>query len=1497
MMSESLKRDQRTFSALCIRRPVLTLVMSAFMLVLGGVAYTFLGVREFPAVNPPTITVTTSYAGASAEVIETQITEPIESSINGVDGIRNLNSVSQEGRSQVTVEFDISSDLDAAANDVRDRVSRVLRQLPADADPPTVAKADANSFPILLMTVQSDKRDLLEVNAIGNRLKERLETIPGVAEVRIWGERKYAMRILLDPQKLAGRGLTLDDVRNALRQDNVQLPSGRLEGPQVELSVLAPRKLSTPEQFGQIVLSAGPEGMVRLRDVGRVVMGSENERTLLRKSGVPMVGLGLVSQPNANALDIAREFYKRFEQLKAESPEDVKLELGFDSTRFINRSILEVRETIAIAFVLVMLVLFLFLRDWRSALIPAFAIPISLVGAFFVMYLAGFTINVLTLLAMVLAIGLVVDDAIVVLEAIYARVEKGESPMQAAFRGSREIFFAIVATTLVLVVIFLPVVFMGGFTGRLFREFGIVLAGSVVISAFVSLTLTPMLSSRWLKKPADHSFYHRTEPFFEGMSNAYRKTLDAFMKVRWVAPLLLLGAIAGTAYFFITLKRELAPLEDRSVISIIATAPEGTSFTAMDATMVRLSAMLGTLVPEADALAVTSPQFVGGGGSNGGFFRLLLVDPKKRERSQQEIAAMLGGVLRSQPDIRAFANQEATIQVGPRSGLPVQFVILAPEFEKLREALPKFLEAARKDPTFVVVDENLRFNRPQLRVEVDRDRARALGVSVGDVAQALQLAYGETRADYFIKESRQYSVIGQLEGAYRDEPSDMLAIPVRNRAGELIPLSNLVKVSEISGPPQLYRFNRYVSATVSAGLAPGKTIGDGIAVMNRIANETLTPAFSTALTGSSRDFAESQSSLQFAFLMALLMVYLALAAQFESFRHPFTVMLTVPLALFGALASLAAFGHTLNLFSQIGLIMLIGLVTKNGILIVEFANQRREQGMDVLDAVSGAAASRFRPIIMTTLTTTLGILPIALGLGGAAQSRVPMGVAVVGGLLFSLILTLYLIPALYFYLAGAAPVAPVDEDSETDDDDYAQARIAKQKKSAGPATGLANAGFGTLLPLAAASLLGLAVSVQANAWPTDLQSALTLAEQRHPNVLAEKQALQRAHADATWGTTGLWPKVDATSSANRSWLDSRQERAGVDGQTSRDGAKTTQYAAGVNGTWTVFEGLKSPAQKQRLDLQAELAALRLAEVTLEVRQATAYAFYAVMRDRELWLAADTLTQLTGDRLKLVQARRASGSVSRQEELEAEADAVAQQAMKKKAEASLLASLSQLGQWVGYESTTGVQAEMALAFANPGDPVLREVKDPASVLRDSSLDLRRSRLAEKIAASGFKESLAELWPKVSVTAGYNYALTRAEQGVLTFNETTGPSVGAQLRWNLFDGGSLARDIKKAKALERETGYRAASTLSRVQSEWNQVYAQARGCLEALELERRNRSLSAEAARLMQERLRAGAVSQVEAHLSEERYIAGVQRAVGQLFECRQRELQLARLTGF
>jgi multidrug efflux pump len=1006
------------FSHFSIDRPVATIVLSVFIAVLGFIALPQLGVREFPAVDPPTITVSTSYAGASADVIESQITEPIEESVNGVDGIRSITSTSREGNSSITVEFGLSADLDAAANDVRDRVSRVLRRLPADADPPTVAKADANSFPILMMSLQSDSRDILDVTDAGTRLRERLQTIPGVAEVRIWGEKRYAMRLRFDPERLAAHDLTLAEVRNALAVENVELPSGRIEGDAMELTVKTSGLLRTAEEFNRLVLRGSEGGLVRLEDVGTATLGAENERTRLTMNGKAMIGLGLISQPGANSVAIGNEFYKRYEQIRKDLPPDLKVGIGFDGTRFVRRSLVEVSETLAIAFVLVLLVLFFFLRDFRSALLPAIAIPVSLIGTLFLLYLAGYTVNVLTLLGLVLAIGLVVDDAIVVLENIYRKIEEGEEPRKAGYEGLEEIFMAVVSTTAVLAVVFLPLFFLEGFVGRLFREFGLAVAGSVLLSAIVSLTLTPMMATRFLRKK--HSrLYDRTEPWFQKFYGLYDRSLRAFLGRGFVVPLAVLGvSLAGLVALFLILPDELAPREDRSQVNMFITGPEGFAYGSMAKVMEQVNALAVAKVPEAEnVLAVTAPGF-SGGGANSGFVRLFLTDPHGRGRSQQDIAKELLPAARSITDVRVVVTQDPTISVGSRSSLPLQFVIQAPSFEKLSRELPRFLEAARKDPAFTIVDENLKFTRPEIEVSVNRDRLRTLGVSFSEVAQALQLAFGETRLGYFQKDSRQYQVIGQVGAEYRRTPRDLGNLQVRNNAGELIPLSNLVDIREEAGPPQLFRYNRWVSATVSADLAPGVSMKDGIDAMNRIAGEVLDASFSTALAGEARDFSESSSSMVFVFALAVILIYLVLAAQFESFRDPVVILLTVPLAVFGALLALAVFGQTLNIFSKIGLVMLIGLVTKNGILIVEFTHQKLEKGLSLTEAVVEASSARLRPILMTSLTAALGMVPIALALGAGAESRRPMGIAVVGGLLFGMVLTLYVIPSMILLFAG-----------------------------------------------------------------------------------------------------------------------------------------------------------------------------------------------------------------------------------------------------------------------------------------------------------------------------------------------------------------------------------------------------------------------------------------------------------------------------------------------
>ncbi len=1010
-------------SHLSIDRPVLTIVISLFISVLGFIALPQLGVREFPSVDPPIITVTTTYGGANADVIANQVTEPLEQSVNGVDGIRAISSVSREGTSVITVEFTLATDLETAANDVRDRVSRVLKSLPTNVDPPVVAKADANSFPIILMTVQSDTRNILDVSYEGTLLSERLETIPGVASVTIWGERQYAMRLYLDPVNLAAHNLTLADVQTALNNENVELPSGLLDGKTVELTVNAPGLMTSADDFNNMVIrSTG--GLVRLKDIGEAHVGALNERSILKMNGKPMVGLGLITQPGANSISIGNEFYKRYAQFKKDLPPDIQINVGFDGTLFVRKSLKEVAETLGTAFLLVMLVLFFFLRDIRSALLPALAIPVSLIGSLFLLYAAGFTINVLTLLGLVLAIGLVVDDAIVVLENIYRKIEHGEQPKEAGYSGLEEIFLAVISTTAVLAVVFLPLFFISGFVGRLFREFGLAVAGSVVLSAVVSLTLTPMLSTRLLR--AKHSrLYERTEPAFQKFYGAYARALGAVLHHRVLAISLVVAALGGCYLIAGGLKSELAPLQDRSLFNMILTAPEGTTYDVMNKVIDRMTNVIQKQVP--DNTGVLS--VVGFGGvTNSGFARVFLKDPDARASSQQKIVAMMAGPAKAITDGRVVLTQDETIPTGgSRLGLPLQFVIEAPNFDSLAAALPRFEAAARQDKTFGIVDENLKFTQPQLQITVDRDRLKSLNVSYYNVAQALLLGLGESRLAYYLKDNRQFQVLAQLPDAYRSAPSDINAIQVRSDDGHFIPLGNLIQYQEHAAPPQLFHYNRSISATVSATLAPGMAMGDGIAAMRRAATKTLNSSFTTELSGPARDYAESSSSLVFVLILALVLIYLVLAAQFESFRDPAIILITVPLSMFGALLSLLVFRQTLNIFSEIGLVMLIGLVTKNGILIVEFTRQNVHKGMEIEQAVMEAAEARLRPILMTTLTAALGMLPIALATGSGAESRRPMGIAVVGGLLFGMVLTLFVIPTMVLIFHGKEKKAVAHE--------------------------------------------------------------------------------------------------------------------------------------------------------------------------------------------------------------------------------------------------------------------------------------------------------------------------------------------------------------------------------------------------------------------------------------------------------------------------------------
>jgi multidrug efflux pump len=995
--------------------------MSLVILIFGGIGISLLGVREYPSVDPPVINVSTSYVGANSDVILAQITEPLEEQINGIQGIKSLTSTSADGRSNITVEFEVGADLEAAANDVRDKVSGAQRSLPPDADPPVVSKADGDSQPIVGVNVKSDSRSLLELTEIAdNVFKERLQTIPGVSRVQIWGEKEYAIRLRMDPLKMASYGITPMDVLSKIQTENVELPSGRIEGETIELSVRTKSRLSSPQEFNELIIKESESNLVRFQDIGTAELSALNEKTLLRRDGVPMVAVVLVPLPGSNNIEIADEFYKRLEFIKKDLPADIGVELGFDGTSYIRQSISEVEETIITAFILVVLIIFLFLRDWRTTFIPVVTIPISLIGVFFIMYLMDFSINVLTLLGIVLSIGLVVDDAIVVLENIYARIEKGEKPMEAAAKGSEEIFFAVIATTVTLAAVFLPVIFLTGTTGRLFREFGIVVAGSVIISAFVALTMTPMLSAKMLKhRSQQNAFYRFTEPFFVWLNEAYESALTKFMKIKWISFPIILAMGLGIYWFFTNLQTELVPMEDRSELRINMTGPEGATFSFMDQVITDLNTQLEKELPKSEVASMTSMTSPGWGtaNTNSGFIRLMLTNASERSRTQQEIFTQINGSLKGVTAVRAFAQQPASIG-DRRGGLPVQYVIQAPTLEKLKAVIPKFMEKAAQNPAFIFTDINLKFTKPELEIEIDRERARNMGVSVQEIARTLQLSYSGQRFAYFIKGGKQYQVVGEMQLQDRNEPVNLRMLYVRGDNGQLIQLDNLVRVVEKSTPPQLYRFNRFVSATVSANLADGVTIGAGLDEMDKIAAEVLDDSYATDVSGPSKEFRESSNSLLFAFIFALVLIYLVLSAQFESFADPLTIMFTVPLAIFGALATLWVFDFTLNIFSQIGIIMLIGLVTKNGILIVEFANQRKEEGMDVEEAIFGAAVSRLRPILMTSMSTILGILPIALALGAGAESRVPMGAAVIGGLAFSTVLTLFVIPGVYTYLTS-----------------------------------------------------------------------------------------------------------------------------------------------------------------------------------------------------------------------------------------------------------------------------------------------------------------------------------------------------------------------------------------------------------------------------------------------------------------------------------------------
>ena len=999
---------------LSVRRPVLMTVMALVIILLGAFGASNLGVREYPNVDYPLIQVRTSYPGANAAVVEAEVTEILEASINSASGIKALTSTSRDGFSFINIEFETGMDLEAAANEIRDRVSRVRRRLPDDVDEPTVYKSDSDSDPILMVSLVSDKLDPMEVSELANNfVKERLQTINGVSEVAIWGEKRPTVRLWIDPIRLQALGVSGAEMSAALKKGNLELPSGSIEGSETTLSIRTLGRILDPKAFENIAVKTAEDGtVIRISDVADIHYEPKDTRTGFRRNGKNSITLALMAQPGSNHVEIADEFYKRVEDIRREIPEGVDVLYGRDTSVNIRASIREVVETIFIAFLLVIAIIFAFLREGRTTLIPMVVVPVSVIGSFFVLYLCGFSINVLTLLAMVLAIGLVVDDAIVIVENIYHKIEKGMTPKQAAVAGTNEIFFAVIATSVVLMAVFIPVLALGGTTGLLFREFVAVMIGTVFLSTLCALTLSPMLCSKFLRHQKQGWFFRVTEPFFDWLNRIYAVLLGGFLRLR-ILLFPVVAALLAAAYFcFNNMSSEMAPTEDSNAVMVNLSMPEGVTLT-------RTKRMADAFAEEVIGLLDSNEYSeIQAGAWNAGNsrMRLTLNDDKKARRPQSEIARAIQLLGNEYPDLRVMVFEPQSIST-QRGGLPVQFVLQAPNIEILRTLVPKFEEEASKSPVFSVVNTNLRFTKPELHIEILRDKANEEGVSVNDIAQAVQLAISDQTYGEFYKDGRQYDIIGAVGYQYRSMPENISMLTVKNRKGELVSLDNFIRFSEQSASPSLPRYNRFSAATIQAGLVPGKTIGDGVEEMRRIAKRLLKdyPNVSTALSGSSKEFEESSSGLYIVFLLALALVFLVLAGQFESFRAPFVIFFTVPLALAGALTCLFLTGQTLNIFSEIALILLIALVTKNGILIVEFANQiAANTGCSKLEAARQAAERRFRPILMTSLSTVLGAVPLILT---GTPSRIAMGIAIAGGLTFATFMTLFIVPAAYSFFA------------------------------------------------------------------------------------------------------------------------------------------------------------------------------------------------------------------------------------------------------------------------------------------------------------------------------------------------------------------------------------------------------------------------------------------------------------------------------------------------
>ena len=1022
-------------SDISIRRPVLATVMSLALMLIGIVSYQRLSVREYPKIDEPVVTVETTYKGASAEIIESQVTQILEDSLSGIEGIDVMSSISRAEKSQITLRFRLDRNVDTAASDVRDRVGRVRAQLPNEIDEPVIAKVEADAQPIIYLAFSSDRHSPLDVTDFADRyVKDRLQNLPGVAQVRIFGERRFAMRLWLDPQRMAAYRVTPQDVENALRKQNVEIPAGRVESKAREFTVVSETDLRTPEEFDRIILRDDGGYLVRLKDVGRAELGARDERVSARFNGRGAVAIGVVKQSTANPLDVSKAVNEALPKIRAALPDGMGVDVGYDSSVFIAKSIDAVFSTIFEAIVLVVLVIFVFLRSFRATLVPLVTIPVSLIGGFALMYAFGFSVNTLTLLSMVLAIGLVVDDAIVMLENIYRHIEEGGPPFQAALQGSKEIGFAVIAMTITLAAVYAPIGFMTGRTGRLFSEFALTLAGAVIVSGFVALTLSPMMCSKLLKHQTKHNaLYNAIERLLNGLTNGYRAILRLSLKAR---PLVLLvgAVVAGLSYTLFTgLKSELAPVEDRGTIVGIAIAPEGSTLDYTESYAKRMEDLFRQIpIVEKFFVVVGFPVV------NQGISFVRLIDWDERDVKQQAITAQLFPKMFGIPGILAFVTNPPSLGQSPVDK-PVNFVIQSSlPYDELQKMVDGLMAEARKFPGLTNLDTDLKLNKPELRITIDRDKAADLGVDVETVGRTLETLLGGRQVTRFKKEGKQYDVVVQVGDLDRRNPDDIASIYVRGTptmaaeagvatsAGAMISLANLVRIEERVAPKELNHFNKLRSVTITATLAPGTSLGEALGYLQAAANRVLPATAQTDYAGQSREFRESATGLYFVFILALAFIYLVLAAQFESFIDPFVIMLTVPLSMTGALAALHFTGGTMNVYSQIGLVTLVGLITKHGILIVEFANQLQREGVDIRKAVEEAAVLRLRPILMTTGAMVLGAVPLANAHGAGAESRQAIGAVIVGGMLLGTFLTLFVVPTVYSYIARKKPFPAVD---------------------------------------------------------------------------------------------------------------------------------------------------------------------------------------------------------------------------------------------------------------------------------------------------------------------------------------------------------------------------------------------------------------------------------------------------------------------------------------